>query len=135
MSDEGKTVNESQPRKSGRLRPILVTVAGGGDEQRAALKAVLSKINELDIQFVGAEGGGKRGERAVILMAILDQANQDGWRRELRTRDANQQFASVVALVSNPSPGSLRAALRAGADDDLGMPPGPEQAFPTLLRM
>jgi Flp pilus assembly CpaE family ATPase len=135
MIDEGKTVNRLQPRRSGRLHPIFVTLAGGDDEQRAALKAVLSQINEFDIQYVGIEGGGKRGERAVILMAILDEANQVGWRRELRARNANQQFASVVALVSNPSPASLRAALRAGADDVLGMPLVPDQAFHTLLRM
>ena len=136
MNDEDKTANQLQPRKSGRLHPVFVTVAGGDDEQRAALKAVLNQINELDIQFVGVEAtSGKRAERAVILMTILDRGNQDGWRRELRTRNPNQQFTSVVALVSDPSPASLRAALRAGADDVLGMPPVPEQAFHTLLRM
>ncbi len=138
MSDGIPTVNEAQPRKSGRLRPIHVALAGGDDVQRTALKLELSQINELDIEFVGEQARGaasKSSEQAPILMVILDGADEDGWRRQLRVCNPDGRYGSIVALVKDPSAPAVRAALRAGADDVLGMPPPAEDAFHTLLRM
>jgi pilus assembly protein CpaE len=125
-------------RKSGRRMPVHVELAGGDDEQRSALQTVLSRIDELDIQFVsgtGAAGGAASTAKAVTLMLILDQRNQDVWRREVRSRNPNGRFAAVIALVSDPSPPALRAALHAGADDVLGMPPPPVELFHSLFRV
>ncbi len=115
-----------------------MALAGGDDVQRTALKLELSQINELDIEFVGEQARGaasKSSEQAPILMVILDGADEDGWRRQLRVCNPDGRYGSVVALVKDPSAPAVRAALRAGADDVLGMPPPAEQAFHTLLRM
>jgi pilus assembly protein CpaE len=138
MSDGIPTVNEAQPRKSGRLRPVRVALAGGDDLQQSALKVELSQINELDIQFVSEQARGaarKSGEQAPILMVILDGADEDGWRRQLRVCNPDGRYGSIVALVKDPSAPAVRAALRAGADDVLGLPPPAQDAFHTLLRM
>lgn len=54
MTDEDTTTttNEPRPRKSGRGRPIHVAIDGGDEARRAALKAVLSAIDELAIEFI-----------------------------------------------------------------------------------
>src|SRR5271166_6175468 len=101
MSDGIPTVNEAQPRKSGRLRPVRVALAGGDDLQQSALKVELSQINELDIQFVSEQARGaarKSGAQAPILMVILDGADEDGWRRQLRACNPDGRYASIVAL-------------------------------------
>lgn len=136
MIEESKPEERVGARKSGRLHPISVAVAGGDDDQRGALKAALNQITELEIEFVGEdEASAKRGSRAVILMLILDSDNSDTWRHELRKHNFDHRFSSVIALVNDDSPRALRAALQAGVDDVLGMPPRPEQAYHTLFRM
>jgi hypothetical protein len=71
MNEEVKPADIKPARKSGRRMPVRVELAGGDDEQRAALQEVLSRIDELDIQFVsgtGAAGGAAGTAKAVILM-------------------------------------------------------------------
>jgi pilus assembly protein CpaE len=136
MNEERVLHDSSAPRKGGRVRPINVAVAGGQDAQRSALKEVLSRIGDLQIEFVAEEAPTpKPGARAVILMVILDREHPDGWRREVRRHNLDHRFESVIALLDDDSPGALRAALRAGADDVLRLPPAPEQAYHSLLRM
>ncbi len=133
---EAITPQENQPaRKSGRLRPLFVATAGGDDAQQAALKNALGQIKQLEINFVEEDAQGRSGAASVILMLILDRDNPDGWRRELRRRNPDQRFESVIALLDDDSPIALRAALRAGADDVLEMPPDPDRAYHTLLRV
>ena len=115
MTDEKTTTNEPRPRKSGRGRPIHVALDGGDEAQRATLRAGLSQINELELQFVGvaARNAGKDRRAAPILMYILDAADADGWRHELRMRNHNGQFASVIALINEDSPaGHARRVAR-----------------------
>ncbi len=136
MSEPSTPQARTQPRKSGRLHPICVAIAGGDDARRSALTAVLNQIAELEIEFVGEdEASAKRGSKAIILMLILERDNPDTWRHELRKHNFDQRFASVIALVNDDSPRALRAALQAGVDDVLGLPPAPEQAYHTLFRM
>lgn len=137
MTDEKTTTNEPRPRKSGRGRPIHVAIDGGDEAQRATLRGVLSAIDELAIEFidVAALNAGKDPARSPILMMLLDASNPDGWRHDVRMRIHNEQFASVIVLISEDSPAAMRAALRAGADDVLTMPPTPAQALHCLLRM
>lgn len=136
MNEELKAQERALPRKSGRLHPVHIAIAGGNEAQRQALTAVLNQIAELEIEFVGEdEAGARRGSRPVILMLILDSDNPDTWRHELRRHNFDQRFASVIALLNDDSPQALRAALQAGVDDVLGMPPAPEQIYHTLFRM
>jgi pilus assembly protein CpaE len=135
MNQEIKLEEQTTLRKRGRLHPIYVTIAGGDESQRAALKAVLTQITELEIDFVSEETPPRRGAPPVILMLILDGSVPDAWRRELRQLNFDQRFASVIALLNDDSPRALRAALQAGADDVLEMPPAPERAYHTLFRM
>jgi pilus assembly protein CpaE len=135
MIEESKRQERAPARKSGRLHPICVAIAGGDEAQRGALTTALNQITELEIEFVGEdEVSAKRGSRAIILMLILDSDNSDTWRHELRKHNFDQRFSSVIALVNDDSP-RARAALQAGVDDVLGMPPIPEQAYHTLFRM
>jgi Flp pilus assembly CpaE family ATPase len=135
MIEESKRQERAPARKSGRLHPICVAIAGGDEAQRGALTTALNQITELEIEFVGEdEVSAKRGSRAIILMLILDSDNSDTWRHELRKHNFDQRFSSVIALVNDDSP-RARAALQAGVDDVLGMPPIPEQAYHTLFRI
>ncbi len=52
MNDEQTSPNLPPQRKSGRGRPIYVSVDGGNDIQRATLKTTLGEIDELDIEFI-----------------------------------------------------------------------------------
>jgi pilus assembly protein CpaE len=136
MNEEIKAQEQVLPRKSGRLHPICIAVAGGDDDQRAALKGVLNQISELEIDFMSEEESAARhGNRAVILMLILDSAHPDTWRHLMRRHNFDHRFASVIALLGDASPKALRTALQAGADDVLGMPPAAEQAYHTLFRL
>jgi hypothetical protein len=136
LNDEQTSPNQPQQRKSGRGRTIYISVDGGNDVQRAGLKTTLGEIDELDLEFVDpAAATGKSTSRHPILMIILDWPNQDRWRHEVRTRNHDGKFASVIALITEDSPAALRAALRAGADDVLQMPPAPAQVLHSLLRM
>ncbi len=53
----------------------------------------------------------------------------------MRTRNHDGKFVSVIALINDDSSAALRAALRAGANDVLTMPPAPAQVLHSLLRM
>jgi pilus assembly protein CpaE len=131
-------VNESTPapaRKGGRLHPISVAIAGGDDAQRNQVKASLSQLEGLEIEFLDEEAVVKPKGRPAILMLILDVAGADTWAREIRRRNFDQRYAGVIALLDDDSPPMLRAALRAGADDAMIMPPAPEQAYHSLLRV
>jgi hypothetical protein len=135
MSEEITLQDQGQPRKSGRLRPIYVCVTGGGDAERNACKEVLSEIGDLQIEFVAEEKGGSRnGGKGIILMLILEPGAADAWRREVRRHNFDRRFESVIALLKDDSPAALRAALRAGADDVLGIPLAPARAYHSLLR-
>jgi pilus assembly protein CpaE len=132
MSDQAAP-HITHPRKGG-LALVNVVLAGGSEEQRAELRTVLAQVEELDIQFVNEPGAAGSGN-IVVLMVILDENSQDGWRHELRSHNPDGRFAIVLALVSNPSPVALRTALRAGADDVLPMPPAPAEVFHSLFRV
>ncbi len=129
-------VNVTQPtaRKGGRLYPIKLVIAGGNEALRGAVKAELAKIPGLEIEFL-SEDAVKGSGSGTILTLILDSTNPDGWQREVRRRNFDRRFASVIALLDDDSPVTLRAALRAGADDVIFLPPAPEQAFHTLVRL
>lgn len=134
MTEQVKVEEESSARKSGRLHPMVLVVAGGEESQRNAVRTVLAQIHGLEIEFVEEEAAAKAGPGAAVLMLILDGAHPDSWRREVRRRNFDQRFAAVIALLSDDAPASLRTALRAGADDVLSLPPLPEQAYHSLLR-
>ncbi len=135
MNQELKAPVQAPARKSGRLHPIHVVVAGGDEAQRSTLQEALNQISELEIDFISEEEAGRRGERGAILMLILDSAHPDYWRQEVRRHNFDRRFGAVVALLEDDSPNALRRALQAGADDVLGMPPAPGQAYHTLFRI
>jgi pilus assembly protein CpaE len=126
---------QGSARKGRRRHRISVVLAGGDDSQRTALRATLDRIQALEIDCQDEDAPPKGGAPPALLMLILDCEHPDTWRREVRRRNFDQRFAAVIALLSDDSPALLRAALRAGADDVLAMPPSPEQAYHTLLRM
>lgn len=137
MNDDSIKVAKAGPRKGGRGHPIPVAIDGGDEAQRAALKAVLGNINELDIECtdIAALTAHKGTATSPILMVILDASNSDNWHHEVRTHIHSGRFSSIVALIREDSPSTTRAVLRAGADDVLLLPPTPAQAFHCLLRM
>ena len=136
MTDEQISPNQPQQRKSGRGRPIYVSVDGGSEVQRAAMKTTLGEIDELAIDFIDpAAASGKDTSRHPILMMILDWANHESWRHEMRSHTHDGKFTSVFALINDYSPAALRTALRAGANDVMKMPPAPAQLFHSLIRM
>ena len=136
-SEESKPQEMVAARKSGRLHPICVAVSGGEETQRGAVAMALSQITELEIVMVGEqEAAAKRAAAATtVLMLILDSDNSDIWRQELRKHNFDHRFSAVIALARDDSPQVLRAALQAGVDDVLGMPPSPAQAYHILFRM
>jgi pilus assembly protein CpaE len=136
MNQPAKFGEQGPERKGRRRHPISVVLAGGDETQRTVLRAALDQIHAMEIDCQDEEAPPKAGAPPALLMLILDCEHSDTWRREVRRRNFDKRFASVIALLSDDdSPSLLRAALRAGADDVLAMPPSPEQAYHTLLRM
>ncbi|MBV8359397.1 MAG: AAA family ATPase [Deltaproteobacteria bacterium] len=112
-------------------------MAGGSESQRIAVRGTLAHIHEIELEFVdlGDEQPVSRNDPKIALLAVLlDATEREQWPAAFRIPHANGAPPLIVALLPDRSSDLIQAALRAGADDVLSLPPAPEDALRVLLR-
>jgi pilus assembly protein CpaE len=122
---------------SARRSPLRVGVAGGSQSQRAAVKEALAHIREIALELVdlGDEQPVSHSDpKFTVLALLLDPVEREQWRAMTQIPPSSGPRPLVVALLPNCSSDLIQAALRAGADDVLSLPPAPDDALRLLLR-
>ena len=123
---------------SARRARLRVGLTGGNQSDRAAVKDALARIREIDIEIVdlGNDQPASGNDPKIVLFALLlDPAERDRWGAMFQIPPAMASPSPLmVALLQDRSSDLIQAALRAGADDVLSMPPAPEDALRVLLR-
>jgi len=112
-------------------------LAGGSASQRTAVKQVFTFIRELDVEIVdlGEAQPVTVGDPKIALLALLlDPVQQAHWHAILQLPHTSAPPPLMVALLADRSSELILAALRAGADDVLSLPPAPDDALRALLR-
>jgi pilus assembly protein CpaE len=119
-------------------RPRLrVGLVGGGLSQRNAVKEALGRVRELEVEIVdlGDDQLVTENDPKIALLALLlDPAERERWRAMFQVPHPGRVAPLVVALLPDRAPDLIHAALRAGADDVMSLPPAPEDALRVLLR-
>jgi pilus assembly protein CpaE len=126
-------------RTPGLARQALLRVglAGGSQAQRSAVKDVIAHIREVETEIVDLGDRRPADEldpRIGLLALLLDLADQEMWPAALQPAVCNGPPPLIIALLADRSPQFIQAALRAGADDILSLPPSYEDALRVLLR-
>lgn len=119
-----------------RQARLLVALAGGSPAQRASVENVLAQVPEVKAEFVElAESQAAKDLPEIALLAVLlDPAHQQKWPTVLCRPFSNTHKPMVIGLLADRSSELIRAALRAGADDVLSVPPTADEALGALLR-
>lgn len=126
-----------EPAGLGRRTRLRVGLAGGSESQRIAVKEVLARLREIEAEIVdlGDEQSVSENDPKIALLALLlDPAERERWPAMFQSPHLNGPPPLVVALLPNRSSDLIQAALRAGADDVLNLPPAPDDALRALLR-
>ncbi|MBV8453001.1 MAG: hypothetical protein JOZ29_12110, partial [Deltaproteobacteria bacterium] len=126
-----------EPAGPGRRTRLRVGLAGGSEPQRSAVKEVLARLREIEVEIVdlGDEQSVTENDPKIALLALLlDPAERERWQAMFRILHSSGPPRLVAALLPNRSSDLIQAALRAGADDVLSLPPAPEDALRALLR-
>jgi pilus assembly protein CpaE len=126
-----------EPTRSGRRTRLRIGLAGGSESQRIAVSGALAHVREIELEIVdlGDEQPVSQNDPKIALLALLlDAAEREQWPAMFRIPHLNGPLPLVVALLPDRSSDLIQAALRAGADDVLSLPPAPEDALRALLR-
>jgi pilus assembly protein CpaE len=137
MSSAGQRDGVDQPIGLAQKPGLRVGLAGGSEADRAAVKDVIVRIREVDSEIVdlGDERAVSELDPKIGLLALLlDPADQSGWVLALRPVTSNGHSPLTIALFANRSTQLIQAAMRAGANDVLSLPPSSEDIFRVLLR-
>jgi pilus assembly protein CpaE len=122
---------------SARRRRLRAGIAGGNQSQRSAVKDALAHIREVDVEMVDLgdeQFVSDKDPKIVLLALVLNPADREQWRAMFHLPLSNGLSPLMVALLPDRSSDTIQAALRAGADDVLSLPPTPEDALRVLLR-
>ena len=126
-----------KPIRLARQLPLRVGLAGGSQAQRAAVKDVIAHVREVATEIVDL-GDERRvpliDPKIGLLTLLLDPADRAGWQIALHPPSSNGVSPLTIALFAERSPEVIQAALRAGADDALSLPPSYEDTLRALLR-
>jgi pilus assembly protein CpaE len=122
------------PARRGRLR---VGVGGGNQSQRAIVQEEFAHIRDVELEIIDL-GDEKpvteQGPKVALLALILDPARREKWREIFQFPHSTAPSPLMVALLPARTSDSIQAALRAGAEDVLSLPPAPEDALRVVLR-
>jgi pilus assembly protein CpaE len=116
---------------------LRVGLAGGSQAQRAAVKDVIAHVREVATEIIDL--GDERVVHEIdpkigLLAIVLDPADRTGWSVALHPASSNGGPPLTIALFAERSPQMIQAALRAGADDALSLPPSYEDTLRALVR-
>jgi Flp pilus assembly CpaE family ATPase len=116
---------------------LLVGLVGGSQSQRIAVKEALARLREIEVGIVDLgdeQPVSENDPKIAVLALLLDPAEQERWPAMFQIPHSNGPSPLMVALLPDRSSDLIQAALRAGADDVLSLPPAPEDALRALLR-
>jgi pilus assembly protein CpaE len=139
MSNDVLVLQDStdQPARLARQPRLRVGLAGGNQAQRAAVKDVIIHVREVETEIVDlgdARPASEIDPKIGLLAVVLDPADSTVWPMALHPPSSNGLSPVTIALFAERSPQVIQAALRAGADDALCLPPSYEDALRALLR-
>lgn len=137
MSSTPSQDSAAEPARPPRRARLRVALTGGNQSQRSTVKEALARIREVEVEMVdlGDEQFVAEKDPKIALHALLlDPAEREQWRAMFRVPRSNGLSPLTVALLPDRSSDLIQAALRAGADDVLSLPPAPEDALRVLLR-
>jgi len=139
MSNDVLVLQDSadQPTRLARQPRLRVGLAGGNQAQRAAVKDVIIHVREVETEVVDlgdARPASEIDPKIGLLAVVLDPADSTVWPMALHPPSSNGLSPLTIALFAERSPQVIQAALRAGADDALSLPPSYEDALRALLR-
>jgi pilus assembly protein CpaE len=137
MSSAPSQHSTEEPARLARRGGLRVGLAGGNQSQRVAVKEALAHIREIEMQIVdlGDELPISENDPKLALLAlILDPAEREQWPGIFQFPHSNAPPPLTVALLPDRTSDLIQAALRAGAEDVLSLPPVPEDALRVLLR-
>lgn len=119
-------------------RTLVVAISGVEGEDRARLVAEMATLKALSVKVIDAQPGSADrpygGPDPDVVMTLLASPDGGNWRRQLKEQRQSALHACVMALVAESTPEAWRAALRAGADDVLEMPPAGDELERALLK-
>lgn len=137
MSNPVTQDGAGQPIRLALQAPVRVGLAGGSQSQRAAVRDVIVQVREVETEIIDLGDERQVSEidpKIGLLALVLDPADRAGWPIALHPASTNGRSPLRIALFAECSPQVIQAALRAGADDALSLPPSYEDALRALLR-
>jgi pilus assembly protein CpaE len=119
---------------------MKVMLVGDPGEPRDQLKAVLSALTEPQLAIIEGEGAtaanlSENGGTPPDATLVMINGNEDAALGFLQSQAQHSPRPSLLALLSARSPGLIKRALRAGADEILFMPLDPGEATRALLKV
>jgi pilus assembly protein CpaE len=119
---------------------MKVMLVGEPGEPRDQLKAVLTALTEPQLAIIDGEAAtaSNLSENAGTppdATLVMINGNEDAALGFLQSQSQHSPRPSLLALLSARSPGLMKRALRAGADEILFMPLDPGEATRALLKV
>lgn len=123
-----------------RRTSMKVMLVGDPGEPRDQLKAVLTALTEPKLALIEGEAAtaANLSENAGTppdATLVMINGNEDAALGFLQSQSQHSPRPSLLALLSARSPGLMKRALRAGADEILFMPLDPGEATRALLKV
>lgn len=108
---------------SGDANRLRIAIAGGSDAQQEAVRSALGELNEIRLRFVDTTGSAALApsEQPEVVMILLAE-ERDLWGEQTRLWRERANPPAMVALVPNLTADGVKSAVRAGADEVLGLP-------------
>ena len=127
-------------KKESRRTSMKVMLVGEPGEPRDQLKAVLTGLTEPQLALIEGEAAtaANLSENAGTppdATLVMINGNEDAALGFLQSQSQHTPRPSLLALLSARSPGLMKRALRAGADEILFMPLDPGEATRALLKV
>lgn len=113
---------------------LVVAISGGEPEERSHLKAELGQVENPAVEVSEPHpASADSGPDPDVMMALL-ASPPVSWQRELKALRQSSPHTFIIAIIAGAGAELWRAALRAGADDVLAMPPAPDELARALLK-
>lgn len=103
---------------------LRIAIAGGSEAQQEAVRSALADLTEVRFKFADASqpspGEAERETPEVVMFLFGD--DRESWPEQCRSLRESAHRPLILALIPNLSPEGMRSAVRAGADEVLGLP-------------
>jgi pilus assembly protein CpaE len=137
MNSAGHNGSAFSAARHGRRSKLSISLGGGTAAQRAELRHSLEAFTDLRMEVAEVMAPGQvppQSDAVRVLMILLDD-DHDLWDQEMKPWVESGNWSQVTAVACGRTPEAVRAALRAGADEVLFMPPDPIDLARSLWRV